>query len=59
VKSCLLMIEQGNRFGSPMLMTSLWMQLVQAACLMGLGEKDPVAFYEAQRKLAGLPDRTG
>ncbi len=54
-----LMIEQGNRFGAPMLLTSLWLQLVQAGCEMGLAEQDPVAFHEAQRMLAGLPSRVG
>ncbi len=52
-----LMLEQGNRYGAPMLMTSLWLQLVQAGCEMGLAEQDPVAFHEVQRVLGGLPGR--
>ncbi|MBT3822497.1 MAG: NAD(P)-dependent oxidoreductase, partial [Nitrospinaceae bacterium] len=49
-----LMIEQGSRFGAPTMVASMWLQLVQAGCEMGLAEQDPVAFHEAQRVLAGL-----
>ncbi len=52
-----LMLEQGNRYGAPMLMTGLWLQLVQAGCEMGLAGQDPVAFHEVQRVLGGLPGR--
>jgi 3-hydroxyisobutyrate dehydrogenase-like beta-hydroxyacid dehydrogenase len=57
VKTPHLMLEQGLRYGSPMLVTSVWMHLVQAGCQIGLDEQDPVAFYEAMRGLAGLPQR--
>ena len=56
-KTPLLMLEQGSRHGAPMLVASMWLQLVQAGCEMGLNEQDPVAFHEAQRMLAGLPGR--
>lgn len=57
LKDSRLMLEQGSRFGSPMLLTSLWSQVLQAAEQSGLAERDTVAFIELLRELAGLPRR--
>jgi len=52
-----LMLEEGSRLGAPMLLTSLWSQVVQAASQRGLAERDSVAFIEVLREMAGLPRR--
>ena len=57
LKDSRLMIEQGQRFGSPMLMTSIWSQLAQNAYENGHAERDSVAVFEVLRKMAGLPER--
>lgn len=57
LKDARLTLEQGSRFGSPMLITSLWAQIQQAAYEQGLGDYDSVAFFEVLRELAGLPKR--
>ena len=57
LKDSHLMLEQGRRFGAPLLMTSLWSQVLQAAAACGLAERDTVAFIEVLRALAGLPRR--
>lgn len=57
LKDSRLMLEQGSRFGSPMLMTSLWSQVLQAASEQGLAARDTVAFIEVLRDMAGLPRR--
>ena len=57
LKDSRLMLEQGQRFGSPMLVTSVWSQVAQAAYNKGLAEKDSVAFYEVLREMAGLDNR--
>lgn len=54
-KTPFLMLEQGRRYGAPLLVTSVWMNLVQAGCQMGLEGQDPIAFYEVLRQMAGLP----
>ncbi|HBK81924.1 MAG TPA: hypothetical protein DDZ83_20015 [Nitrospinae bacterium] len=59
LKDSRLMLEQGQRFGSPMLLTNVWSQVAQAAYQAGLAEKDSVAFYEVLRGMAGLEQRTG
>ena len=46
LKDSRLMIEQGQRFGSPMLLTSIYSQLLQIAYEKGYAEKDSVAFYK-------------
>ena len=58
LKDSRLMIEQGQRLGTPMLMIGLFSQLAQAAFESGLAEKDSVAFYEILRQMAGLSIRT-
>jgi 3-hydroxyisobutyrate dehydrogenase-like beta-hydroxyacid dehydrogenase len=57
LKDSRLMLEQGSRVGSPMLVTSLWSQVLQAASEQGLAERDSVAFIEVLREMAGLPRR--
>lgn len=57
LKDYRLMLEQGQRHGSPMLMIGVASQLMQAAYERGLAEKDSSAIYEIMRELAGLPVR--
>ena len=57
VKDSRLVLEQGQHYGTPMLMASIWSQLAQAANENGLADKDTVAFYEILRGMAGLPMR--
>jgi 2-hydroxy-3-oxopropionate reductase len=57
LKDARLTFEQGTRLGAPMLMTSLWTQLQQAAYQQGLAEMDSVSFIEVLRAMAGLPKR--
>jgi len=58
LKDARLALEQGTRLGAPMLVTSLWTQLQQAAYQQGLADVDSTAFIEVLRNLAGLPRRT-
>lgn len=57
LKDSRLMIEQGQRYNSPMLMIGVWSQLAQTACQRGLADKDTVAIIEVLREMAGLPRR--
>ncbi len=59
LKDSRLMLEQGQRLGSPMLMTNIWSQVAQMAYEKGYSEKDSVAFYEVLRGMAGLEEREG
>jgi len=59
LKDTRLMVEEGQRLGSPMPMLSVFTQLLQAAYEKGYGEKDSVAFFELMRGMAGLEERTG
>lgn len=58
LKDARLALEQGSRFGAPMLVTTLWSQLQQAAYQQGLADLDSSAFIEVLRGMAGLPGRT-
>jgi 3-hydroxyisobutyrate dehydrogenase-like beta-hydroxyacid dehydrogenase len=58
LKDARLALEQGTRLGAPMLVTSLWTQLQQAAYQQGLADVDSTAFIEVLRGMAGLPKRT-
>jgi len=58
LKDARLALEQGARLGAPMLVTSLWTQLQQAAYQQGLADVDSSAFIEVMRNMAGLPRRT-
>jgi 3-hydroxyisobutyrate dehydrogenase-like beta-hydroxyacid dehydrogenase len=57
LKDARLALEQGQRFGAPMPVASLWAQLQQAAYQQGLAEQDSCAFIEVLRALGGLPRR--
>lgn len=59
IKDSRLMLEQGQRLGAPMLLTSVMSQVFQAAYEKGYGEKDTVAFIEILRGMAGLEERHG
>lgn len=59
LKDSRLMIEQGQRLGAPLLLTSIWSQLLQTAYEKGYGEKDSVAYIEILRGMAGLDERVG
>jgi 2-hydroxy-3-oxopropionate reductase len=58
LKDARLALEQGARLGAPMLVTSLWTQVQQAAYQQGLADLDSSAFIEVLRGMAGLPKRT-
>jgi len=57
LKDARLALEQGSRLGAPMLVTSLWAQLQQAAYQQGLADLDSSAFIEVLRGIAGLDKR--
>ena len=57
LKDARLALEQGQRLGAPMLVTSLWTQLQQAAYQQGLAEVDSSSFVEVLRAMGGLPKR--
>jgi 3-hydroxyisobutyrate dehydrogenase-like beta-hydroxyacid dehydrogenase len=57
LKDARLALEQGQRLGAPMLVTSLWTQLQQAAYQQGLAEADSSSFVEVLRAMGGLPKR--
>jgi 3-hydroxyisobutyrate dehydrogenase len=57
LKDARLALEQGQRFGAPMPVASLWTQLQQAAYQQGLADKDSTAFIEVLRMLGGLSKR--
>lgn len=57
LKDSRLMLEQGHKFGSPMLMTNIWSQLMQASEEAGYGGKDVTSFIEILRGMAGLKSR--
>ena len=59
LKDARLMIELGQQLGAPLLMTSLYSQILQTAFEKGYSEKDTVAFYEIMRGMAGLEERQG
>jgi 3-hydroxyisobutyrate dehydrogenase-like beta-hydroxyacid dehydrogenase len=58
LKDARLALEQGTRLGAPMLVTSLWTQVQQAAYQQGLADQDSTAFIEVLRMLGGLSRRT-
>jgi len=57
LKDSRLMLEQGQKFGSPMLMTNIWSQLMQASEEAGYGGKDVTSFIEILRGMAGFKSR--
>jgi 2-hydroxy-3-oxopropionate reductase len=59
LKDSRLMLEMGHKLGTPLPMTALFSQIVEAADAKGYREKDTVAFIEVLRGLAGLAERPG
>jgi 3-hydroxyisobutyrate dehydrogenase-like beta-hydroxyacid dehydrogenase len=59
IKDNRLMIEMGQKLGSPTLLTSTLSQVMQAALEKGYSEKDTVSFFEILRGMAGLEEREG
>ena len=56
-KDVRLMLEQGQKLGSPMLLSSVHQQVLQAAELGGLADADTSAIIEVFRRMAGIPSR--
>ena len=52
LKDSRLMLELGQKVGAPLLMTSVYSQIMQVALEKGYSEKDTVAFYEILRGMA-------
>lgn len=57
LKDVRLMLEQGQRFGTPLLAISLFHELIQAGVQMGYGDSDSCSLIEVLRQMAGLPLR--
>ncbi|MFH1553907.1 MAG: NAD(P)-dependent oxidoreductase [Pseudomonadota bacterium] len=58
-KDVQLMLEQGRRFGTPMLLTSVFAQVAQIGIQTGFAQSDPACIVEILRGMAGLPRRSG
>ncbi len=56
-KDVRLIIEQGQKLGAPMLLSSIHQQVLQAAEMGGLGDADNSAVIEVLRRMAGIPSR--
>lgn len=56
-KDVRLMLEQGQKLGSPMMLSSVHQQVLQAAEMGGLGDSDTSAIIEVFRRMAGIPSR--
>ncbi|MEE9278318.1 MAG: NAD(P)-dependent oxidoreductase [Dehalococcoidia bacterium] len=52
-----LMLEQGRRYGTPMLLTSLYFQVASSAAQLGYKDLDYSVIMELLREMAGLPRR--
>ncbi len=52
-----LMLEQGNKLGSPMLLTSVLKQILVMAEENGQGDWDTCSSIEVLRRMAGIPSR--
>jgi len=59
LKDVRLMLEQGQRFGPPMLALGILSQIIQAGVQMGYADVDPACIIEMLREMAGLPLRKG
>ena len=57
LKDVRLMLEQGQRFGTPMFLTNIYAQIVQIGSQMGYAEFDPACIIEILRGMSGLPYR--
>ncbi len=56
-KDVRLILEQGQKLGSPMLLSSVHQQVLQAAEYGGLADADTSAIIEVFRRMAGIPSR--
>ena len=56
-KDVRLMLEQGQKLGAPMLLSTVHQQVLQAAEMGGLGDADTSAIIEVFRRMAGIPSR--
>ncbi len=54
-KDVRLILEQGQRFGAPMFLTSVMDQILQAAETGGLSDMDNSTVIEVLRRFAGIP----
>jgi len=52
-----LMLEEGERLGSPMLLTGLYHQVARIGIETGLADLDPAALVEVLREMAGMKRR--
>ncbi len=57
LKDVRLMLEQGQRFGTPMFLTNIYAQIVQIGSQIGYAEFDPACVIEVLRGMSGLPYR--
>jgi len=57
LKDVRLMLEQGQRFGTPMFLTNIYAQIVQIGSQIGYAEFDPASVIEVLRGMSGLPYR--
>jgi 3-hydroxyisobutyrate dehydrogenase-like beta-hydroxyacid dehydrogenase len=57
LKDVRLMLEQGQRFGVPMLLAGIYAQIAQMGAQIGYAESDPASIVEVLRGMAGLPRR--
>ena len=57
LKDVRLMLEQGQRFGAPLFLTSIFAHIVQIGVQTGYGEFDPACIIEVLRGMSGLPLR--
>ncbi|HBB16212.1 MAG TPA: hypothetical protein DCZ97_04135 [Syntrophus sp. (in: bacteria)] len=55
LKDVRLMLEQGQRFGVPMLLTSIFAQIAQIGVESGYAKYDSSSIMEVLRQMAGLP----
>jgi 2-hydroxy-3-oxopropionate reductase len=55
LKDVRLMLEQGQRFGAPMLLTSIFAQVAQIGVQTGYAQFDSSSIIEVLRGMAGLP----
>jgi 2-hydroxy-3-oxopropionate reductase len=56
-KDVRLMLEQGQKYGTPMFLTSIYAHVVQIGNQLGYGDFDPACIIEVFRQMAGLAPR--
>ena len=57
LKDVRLMLEQGQRYGVPMFLASIYAQIAQIGVQLGYSKFDPACMIEVLRGMAGLPER--